>query len=106
MRLPPYHCQLDAIDLVWADLKNFVTKENTTCNLETVEKLFRERRSVLISEFCGKCVKHVKRVEKKYIETDRIVNLKLDQLLITIKEKVQVTPSVTGMEAGKTNRIR
>ena len=40
LRLPPYHCELDAIELVWADIKNFVTKENTTCNLETVEKLF------------------------------------------------------------------
>ena len=60
LRLPPYHCELDAIELVWADLKNFVAKENTTCNLETVEKLFRERRSVLTSEFYGRCVEHVK----------------------------------------------
>ena len=84
-RLPPYHCELDAFKLVWqtADLKNFVAKENTTCSLETVEKLFRERRLVLTSEFCGRCVEHVKRVEEKYSETDRIVDLKIDQLLIT-----------------------
>ena len=84
LRLPPYHCELDAIELVWADLKNFVPKENTTCNLETVEKLFRERRSVLTSEFCGTCVEHVKGTEGKYIETDRILDLKIAQLLITI----------------------
>ena len=83
LRLPPYHCELDAIKVVWADLKNFVAKENTTCNLETVKKLFRERRSVLTSEFYGRCVKHVKRVEEKYSETDRIMDLKIDQLLMT-----------------------
>ena len=84
LRLPPYHCELDAIEFVWADLKNFVAKENTTCNLETVEKLFRERTSVLTSEFYGRCVEHVKRVEEKHSETNRIVDLKIDQLLITI----------------------
>ena len=69
--------------------------------METVEKLFRERRSVLTSEFYGRCVEHVKRVEEKYSETDGIVDLKIDQLLITIRRE-----SVTGMEAAKTNRIR
>ena len=90
LRFPPYHCELDAIELdaieldaielVWADLTNFVAKENTICNLETVKKFFRERRSVLTSKFYGRCVKHVKRVE----QTDRILDRKIDQLLITI----------------------
>ena len=83
LRLPPYLCQLDAIELVWAELKKPIAKENTTCNLETVERLFRERRSVFTREFCGRCVEHVKRVKEKYIDTDRIVDLKIDQLLIT-----------------------
>ena len=39
--------------------------------------------SVLASEFCGRRVEHIKRVEELYIETDRIVDLKIDQLLIT-----------------------
>ena len=28
LRLPPYHCELNAIELVWADEKNFVAREN------------------------------------------------------------------------------
>ena len=63
--------------------KKFCHKKSTTCNLETVKKLFRERRSVLTSEFCGRCVEHVKRVEEKHIETDRIMDLNIDQLWIT-----------------------
>ena len=49
---------------------------------------------------------HVKRVEEKYIEADRTVDVTIDQLLITIGgESLSVTQSVTGMEAAKTNGI-
>ena len=69
-------------------LKNFVAKENTTCNLETVENLFRERRSVLTREFLRRSAQGICRTRQelteKYTETDRIVDLKIDQLLITI----------------------
>ena len=41
LRLPPYHCDLNAIELIWADEKNFVARENKERTLESVEKLFR-----------------------------------------------------------------
>ena len=28
LRLPPYHCDLNAIEQIWADEKNFVAREN------------------------------------------------------------------------------
>lgn len=28
VRLPPYHCQLDPIELVWSDVKGFAASEN------------------------------------------------------------------------------
>ncbi|XP_074035663.1 uncharacterized protein [Leptinotarsa decemlineata] len=30
LRLPPYHCELNPIELIWADVKNFVAQHNTT----------------------------------------------------------------------------
>ena len=29
LRLPPYHCDLNAIELIWADEKNFVLPAKT-----------------------------------------------------------------------------
>ena len=44
--LPPYHCDLNAIELIWADEKNFAACENKEMTLEFVEKLrFRKRRA-------------------------------------------------------------
>ena len=42
IRLPPYHCDLNAIELIWADEKNYVARENREMTLKSVEALFRE----------------------------------------------------------------
>ena len=42
IRLPPYHCDLNVIELIWADEKNYVAHENREMTLKSVEALFRE----------------------------------------------------------------
>ena len=84
LRLPPYHRDLNAIELIWADEKNFVARENTEMTLESVGKLFRKRRAEITAEMCKKCVKHVEHVELSYWKTDRTIDLKLDQLEISL----------------------
>ena len=55
IRLPPYHCDLNAIELIWADEKNYVARENREMTLKSVEALFRERTSQITTEKCKKC---------------------------------------------------
>ena len=54
LRLPPYHCDLNAIELIWANEKNFVARENKEMTLESVEKLFHKRRAEITVEMCKK----------------------------------------------------
>ena len=42
IRLPPYHCDLNAIELIWADEKNYVARENREMTLKSVEAFFFE----------------------------------------------------------------
>ena len=84
LRLPPYHCDLNAIELIWADEKNFAARENKEMTLESVEKLFRKRKAEITAEMCKKCVEHVEHVELSYWKTDRIIDLKMDQLEISL----------------------
>nr|XP_049693359.1 uncharacterized protein LOC110382585 [Helicoverpa armigera] len=35
-RLPPYHCELNPIELVWADVKGYVARNNTTFKMVDV----------------------------------------------------------------------
>ena len=59
IRLPPYHRDLNAIELIWADEKNYVARENREMTLKSVEALFREQRSQITAENCKKCIEHV-----------------------------------------------
>ena len=82
IRLPPYHCDLNTIELIWADEKNYVARENREMTLKSVQALFRERRSQITAEKWKKCIEHVKKVELSYWKTDRIIDQKMDKLEI------------------------
>ena len=75
LRLPPYHCELNAIELIWADEKNFVAREIKEMTIEHVETLFREKREAISAETCKNCIKHARFVEEEYWKTDRIMDI-------------------------------
>ena len=84
LRLPPYHCELNAIELIWADEKNFVARENKEMTIEHVETLFRKRREEISAETYKNCIKHARFVEEEFWKTDRIMDKKLENFLISV----------------------
>ena len=82
--LPPYHFDLNATELIWADEKNFVARENNEMTLQSVEALLRKRREEIIAEICKNCVDHVKQVGYFCWKTDRIIDQKMDKLEINL----------------------
>ena len=66
LRLPPYHCELNAIKLIWADEKNFVARESKEMTIKHVETLFRKRREEISAETCKSFIKHARFVEEEY----------------------------------------
>ena len=85
LRLSPYHCELNPIELAWAAEKNYVAGENKDMSLDSVEKLFRKKREELPEDFWRKCVEHVKKIEENYWESDIIQDNKVEQLIIKLK---------------------
>ena len=72
LRLPPYHCELNPIELAWAAEKNYVAGENKDMSLDSVEKLFRKKRKELPED-------------ENCWESDRIQDNKVGQLIIKLK---------------------
>ena len=85
LRLPPYHCELNPIELAWAAEINYVAGENKDMSLDLVEKLFRKKREEFLEDFWRKCVEHAKKIEENYRESDRIQDNKVEQLIIKLK---------------------
>lgn len=40
LRLPPYHCKLNPIELVWAQIKKYIAAYNTTLKITDVKKKY------------------------------------------------------------------
>lgn len=60
IRLPPYHCHYNPIEMVWGYLKGYVKERNDTFKLMDVQRLFMEAIPTVTPEQWKKYVQHVK----------------------------------------------
>ncbi|XP_072400960.1 uncharacterized protein [Diabrotica undecimpunctata] len=85
LRLPPYHCELNPIELIWADAKNFIAANNKTFKFADVKILLNDALNNITQEKWKNCVKHVQNtVEKKFWELDHIIEVMVEPLIIEI----------------------
>ena len=76
VRLPPYHCELNPIELIWAEVKDYVAAKNITFKFADVKNLFTEFIARIDSEKWRKCVQHIiEKVETKFLELDSIIEV-------------------------------
>ena len=64
---------------MWGTLKNYVAAENADLKVETVEKLFRDKRDQLLKEFCESCVIHAIKIEDDYLMSYPISDVQVDR---------------------------
>ena len=64
IRLPPYHCQYNPIELVWAQVKRAVARRNNTFKIADVERLVNEELDNVTQEQWASCVKHAEQLQE------------------------------------------
>lgn len=72
LRLPPYHCELNPIELAWSVMKNHVKQNNTSFKLNDVRILLNERVKKVTSEMWANFVSHTIKEEDKFYDIDII----------------------------------
>ena len=73
LRLPPYHCDLNPIELIWGDVKGIVGRENSSFKLKDVEKLVNEALDGITQVKWEKCVRKViEEIEEGYRKKDNL----------------------------------
>lgn len=79
IRLPPYHCQYNAIEMIWAQVKGYAARHNTSPPF-TANKMMN-----LLKEACGKITpddwKNVVEKTKKIIADDWDRDVQFDNML-------------------------
>lgn len=84
LRLPPYHADLNAIELIWSDIKGFIARKNLSFKFNDVKLLIEEAFQQVTCKKWANCCSHVEGVEKNYWLTDIAVEKELDRIVINI----------------------
>ncbi|GBO98778.1 hypothetical protein EVAR_256_1 [Eumeta japonica] len=66
VRLPPYHCDLNAIELIWSLLKRRIAEKNVGQEAKNIIKITEEAFSSITAEEWKKECEHVKNIEENY----------------------------------------
>lgn len=100
IRLPPYHCHFNPIELIWAQIKNYIAKENKSFTMKEIEKLTLEAINRVTAREWRKCVQHVEKEIRETKEREGILDDQVDQLIIRLEEGEGSSESSDGDEIG------
>lgn len=85
-RLPPYHCELNPIELIWAQVKSDVAKNNTTFKLNDVKCLFESAISKISAQSWQNCIRHVLKEEDRMWDLDIRIDVVIEPVVININQ--------------------
>ncbi|XP_060568193.1 uncharacterized protein LOC132726831 [Ruditapes philippinarum] len=72
IRLPPYHAELNPIELIWSQLKGYVGQKNLNFRLSDVQHLVNEAEASITSGLWAECCSHVEKIEAEYWRSENI----------------------------------
>lgn len=103
IRLPPYHCHYNAIELAWSYLKGYVKYHNTTHKLKDVKKLFEEAVEKFTPDMWKKYVDHVKKVISEDWKNEGLDQRSVQQFLINLTPGDEESDSTSDSESDEDN---
>ncbi|XP_037518103.1 uncharacterized protein LOC119394874 [Rhipicephalus sanguineus] len=84
VRLPPYHCELNPIELVWSQVKGYVASKNTDFKIDSVEQLLLEGIAGVTPQNWFRDCNHVIKLEDETWERDGIIDSQTESLIISL----------------------
>ncbi|XP_043476189.1 uncharacterized protein LOC122507505 [Leptopilina heterotoma] len=85
--LPVAHCEFNPIELIWAYVKNYVAKHNTTFKLQDVQNLCLRAMDEVDKNLWEKFLEHAIKEEKKYRLSEPQVQQNIDSMIIEINNE-------------------
>jgi hypothetical protein len=82
LRTPVRHCELNPIELIWAQVKGFVEENNTTFRLKDVKKLVYGGFGRITKEVWAKAEDLVLKIEKEYGKENCIDRSEIPPIII------------------------
>uniref|UniRef100_A0A0P4VTN2 Tc1-like transposase DDE domain-containing protein n=1 Tax=Scylla olivacea TaxID=85551 RepID=A0A0P4VTN2_SCYOL len=85
LRLPPYHCQYNPIELIWAQVKTYIAKKNTF-KMANLKVLVTEALSLITPQTWKKAVGHTEKIHDEDNQQDVAAENFVESFVINITE--------------------
>ncbi|XP_015428709.1 PREDICTED: uncharacterized protein LOC107185528 [Dufourea novaeangliae] len=93
LRLPPYHVDLNPIELVWWDIKNKVDKECLSTKLkENKDFLLNSFYQIAVEKWKSYCT-HVQKIEDEYLHHNELMEGRMDILIAQVEDSASFDES-------------
>ncbi|XP_068242248.1 uncharacterized protein [Palaemon carinicauda] len=86
LRLPPYHCHYNPIDLIWAQVKSYVAPKKNNLKMAEVKPLVEEAMRGVTSENWKQAITFVEELQEDDTKQDRAVEIYVDSFVTHISE--------------------
>jgi transposase len=84
VRLPPYHCHFNSIELIWAQVKGYVAKHNKKFTVAEVVQLTEEAIQKVTESDWKKVVDHTKQTIMEAWTNEGLMEHAVDQMIINV----------------------
>ena len=84
LRLPPYHADLNAIELIWGDVKGNIARMNLSFKFTNVKLLIEEAFQQISSEKWFNGCAHVESIEAQYWSSDIAFENEIEKIVIYV----------------------
>ncbi|XP_045450546.1 uncharacterized protein LOC123659374 [Melitaea cinxia] len=82
VRLPPYHCDLNPIEKIWATVKRRVAEKNVSQATSEISSITEAAFSTITTEEWINVCQHAEKMEDQYFESDRLMDIEFDKFII------------------------
>lgn len=82
VRLPPYHCDLNPIEKIWAIAKRRIAEKNVSQTSSEISSITEAAFSTITTEEWINVCQHVEKIEDQYFVSDRLLDIELDKFII------------------------
>ncbi|XP_054260244.1 uncharacterized protein LOC128984900 [Macrosteles quadrilineatus] len=86
LRLPPYHPDLNPIELIWSLLKERVAKKNVNFNMDSVEQLVKDTCESITKDDWKRRCEHTKKIEEAYMELEPHIDEVTKEIIVRLGE--------------------
>ncbi|XP_059048546.1 uncharacterized protein LOC131843809 [Achroia grisella] len=99
VRLPPYHCDLNPIEMIWGIVKGKVATKNVGLDNITFMQLVKNGFEDITADTWNNCCEHTKKIEEDYRQRGPVIDREIEKFIINVGDDSETSSDTSSNES-------